>query len=1360
MGLGRGCVCVWGVWWEGGCEGLDSLGVAMAMAMASSSGGALLCPACGVRKRGASETILHVVSGECMVLARSLDPCGNRRRWVSGLAGSSPLDVLPLRPDERVASGGGSSTSAAQAGGSAGASGRSGGRGGGAGASVGAAALPTWAANLPEDASVAWGMVSGATKEDLVAACDMVLLLVADAARGKGNDPEMQRRAARALGLVASAGEEARLHLAEEGVVLPLMRLIRSGDGLVSGAAAAALGLLAQTEDVRVRLLKAGAAAALGTLCNPEGGQWRLATEACAAMAVLCADDASVQAKIARGPHLVPYLLELVRLGVWGEDGEEGYVDPDLQAAASAASLTLSRLASSPGGDEEHLVRVGRELGALDLCARVIAEPEAPPLCRLHCVHAVYHLVEGCSKNRVHFLESMTQGLDGLGVLLRVVLDEEEDANVAAASLRMLGTLADLDALVKARSVEEGVLEVCLEHASNKRCPALQAASFQTVAHLLCGEGAAASAARLLEKFVDSAVATGPEGEPLSAFARALTSYGLRSKDTMVCRSAVRAMMALSTAGGTEAQVQLLMSGAGDGATRLLERESAEMLAGEPLLPGEDIRANLDCAEGGRIKKDGWGATETRLYLLHTLADFAALTARPSPPSASPSPPEAPRDENVAEVVLVTPQHAWAAPSPLQNGSASRVGGRGGATPGSEKMLSEEREKMVRGLDSSPLLRCLVGASHTFTRCEAARLAVNLGINESVEYSPIMPGVGGIEGEGRDDALGAAEGGLLRFSKTDGGESSSSWEESSSEEEGDGEEDSWRRSSVEAEEDEAYMSSRPVGEFNSIVATKNDAPVVPLLVGPEPIGSGEYSGDVGDNALSTATPRNTPRDGIATGLWTPGKPPAVPVQGMSSASRGVEQLGNMDGISLVAAAKLASPAGAKSPTRPSTAGRGLNSPRGVRAPLGAPRTPPRPSRTPQERARRNGSTMLLASAGGPMVAAEITPRQTQEEAAAAARGQRPHGTPLARPVARNILGTPSSKENVEKNLRTPGTNDKAGHHGTPGGIIKAHTPKALRTPGAIGLTPNPRATPGGTPLGAPAATPGTGTREERLHAGRVPVVKFADLQIGRLLGRGAFGQVHAAKWRNQQVAVKRLLQQTSAAHTEEFSAELRLMEVAGKHANVMRPLAVCWKPYLCIVTELMPRGELGTVLGGPALPWATRLAIAEGTATGMAHLHSLHPPVIHRDLKPGNILLSADFVPRIADFGISREFNTTHTLSQCGTPFYMAPEVLMEERYDEKVDVYSYAVILWQLLLWRKDPYPGINPVVAGMKIAFQGLRPSLGDKDGYGDGSPAGFRALVEECWQKDPKQRPSFKEIVDRLRLLQNSLAATTGA
>ena len=1301
-----------------------------------------MCPACGVRKRGASETILHVVSGECMVLATSLDPCGNRRRWVSGVSGSSPVDVLPLRADERVASSGGSSTSSS------------------AGRTVSAGGtLPSWAANLSEDASVAWGVVTSASREDLVAACDMVLLLVADAARGKGNDPEMQRRAARALGLVASAGEEARLHLAEEGVVLPLMRLIRSGDGMVSGAAAAALGLLAQTDDVRGRLLKAGAAAALGALCSPEGGQWRLATEACSAMAALCADDAAVQARIGRSPHLVQHLLELVRLGVWGEEGEEGYVEPDLQAAASAASLTLARLASATGGEEEHLVRLGGELGVMDLCVRVISEPEAQPMCRLHCVHALYHLVEGCPKNRARFLAPpVTGGVDGLGILLKVALDREEDSAVAAASLRVLGTLADLDSGAKRRLVAEGVLELCCEQASNKRCPALQAACFQTVAHLLCGEEAMASAGRLLEPVVDSAVATGPEGEPLSAFTRALTTYGLRSKDTMVSRSAVRAMVALSSAGGVDAQMQLLMAGAGDWATKLLERESAEMLAnGDHPLNGGDPRDDLH--KDGRARQGEWGATETQLYLLHTLADFAALTAKPSPTPAPQSTavhalsPQVPAGDRsvVAEALLTTPQNAWTAASPLAYGSASAR-----RTPGSDKMLSEEREKMVRGLDSSPLLRCLVGASHTFTRCEAARLAVNLGINESVEYSPIMPVA---EGNGA-----GAEGGVTLFTRSEGGESSSSWEESSSEED-DREDDSWRRSSVEAdaEEDEAYLSSRPVGD---LTANRNGAAeaVPPVLDGPEVVHPGKNAAvdgvDVESSAITTPM-KITPRDGTATPgtLWTPGKPPAVPTPGMGSASRGVEHLGgNMDGLSLVAAAKLASPAGVKSPTRPPTAGRGMNSPRGVR-PLGAAaRTPPRPaSRTPQERARRNGSTMLLASADGPVVAvAERTPKQAHDEA----RGQQrpPNGTtPASRQsVARNILGAPSSKENVEKNLRTPGTQDKAhGHHGTPGGMVKAHTPK--RTPGAIGLTPNPRATPAGTPVGSKVtpqmATPGTGSREDRMHVGRVPVVKFADLQIGRLLGRGAFGQVHAAKWRSQQVAVKRLLQQTSATQMEEFSAELRLMETAGKHANVMRPLAVCWKPYLCIVTELMPRGELGTVLGGPALPWATRLAIAEGTAMGMAHLHSLRPPVIHRDLKPGNILLSADFVPRIADFGISREFNTTHTLSQCGTPFYMAPEVLMEERYNEKVDVYSFAIILWQLLLWRKDPYPGINPVVAGMKIAFQGLRPNLAENDGYGDGSPTGFRALVEECWHKDPKLRPSFKEIVDRLRLLQNA-------
>ena len=121
--------------------------------------------------------------------------------------------------------------------------------------------------------------------------------------------------------------------------------------------------------------------------------------------------------------------------------------------------------------------------------------------------------------------------------------------------------------------------------------------------------------------------------------------------------------------------------------------------------------------------------------------------------------------------------------------------------------------------------------------------------------------------------------------------------------------------------------------------------------------------------------------------------------------------------------------------------------------------------------------------------------------------------------------------------------------------------------------------------------------------------------------------------------------------------------------------------------EYMERGSLSDVLNDKAIPLsaALRSRMALEAALGMLYLHSLKPPVLHRDLKGPNLLVDHQFRVKIADFGLLR-FRVEYTMTFCGSPEWTASEVLNGLSYDTAADVWSYGVVVWELLT-RQVPY-------------------------------------------------------------------------
>ncbi|GLT45494.1 hypothetical protein SLA2020_193230 [Shorea laevis] len=265
-------------------------------------------------------------------------------------------------------------------------------------------------------------------------------------------------------------------------------------------------------------------------------------------------------------------------------------------------------------------------------------------------------------------------------------------------------------------------------------------------------------------------------------------------------------------------------------------------------------------------------------------------------------------------------------------------------------------------------------------------------------------------------------------------------------------------------------------------------------------------------------------------------------------------------------------------------------------------------------------------------------------------------------------------------------------------------------------------------------------------------IQWEEITLGERIGLGSYGEVYRGEWHGTEVAVKRFLDQhISGESLEEFRSEVQIMKKL-RHPNVVLFMgAVTRAPNLSIVTEFLPRGSLYRLLHRPSnlLDERRRLRMALDAARGMNYLHNCTPMIVHRDLKSPNLLVDRNWVVKVCDFGLSRMKYSTYLSSKstAGTAEWMAPEVLRNEPADEKCDVYSFGVILWELCTLQQ-PWGGMNPMQVVGAVGFQHRRLDIPDNL-----DPA-IADIIRKCWQTDPKLRPTFAEIMAALRPLQKPI------
>nr|KJB26519.1 hypothetical protein B456_004G245400 [Gossypium raimondii] len=242
-------------------------------------------------------------------------------------------------------------------------------------------------------------------------------------------------------------------------------------------------------------------------------------------------------------------------------------------------------------------------------------------------------------------------------------------------------------------------------------------------------------------------------------------------------------------------------------------------------------------------------------------------------------------------------------------------------------------------------------------------------------------------------------------------------------------------------------------------------------------------------------------------------------------------------------------------------------------------------------------------------------------------------------------------------------------------------------------------------------------------------IPWEDLDIGERIGLGSYGEVYHADWNGTEVAVKKFLDQDfSGDALAEFKREVRIMRRL-RHPNVVLFMgAVTRPPNLSIITEFLPRGSLYKILHRPhsRIDEKQRIKMALDVARGMNCLHASIPTIVHRDLKSPNLLVDKNWTVKVCDFGLSRLKHNTFLSSKstAGTPEWMAPEVLRNEPSNEKCDVYSFGVILWEIATLRL-PWSGMNPMQVVGAVGFQNRRLDIPKEL-----DPLVAR-IIWQCWQ-----------------------------
>ncbi|EJU05321.1 kinase-like protein [Dacryopinax primogenitus] len=277
-----------------------------------------------------------------------------------------------------------------------------------------------------------------------------------------------------------------------------------------------------------------------------------------------------------------------------------------------------------------------------------------------------------------------------------------------------------------------------------------------------------------------------------------------------------------------------------------------------------------------------------------------------------------------------------------------------------------------------------------------------------------------------------------------------------------------------------------------------------------------------------------------------------------------------------------------------------------------------------------------------------------------------------------------------------------------------------------------------------------------LEEKEIPPEKLTKLEK---IGSGGFKDVFVGKYRGRKVALAEIRGQLTQMDIKELTL-LRDFD----HPNIVRFLGVSVpentrETPVMIISELCANGDLYDYIRNvPPPPLKKVIGIMLDIASGLRYLHELKPAVIHRDCKSSNILITTAVHAKIADFGLAKVKQSTRSMirSVVGTVNWQAPELWHPHpKYDYKVDVFSCAMVFWEILQWhnpnKKYPWEGMNEHAIYEAVGQKRLRPST---SGLRKQWTPALVDLVEQMWAPDPHDRPSMAEVYNALHRILSEL------
>lgn len=269
----------------------------------------------------------------------------------------------------------------------------------------------------------------------------------------------------------------------------------------------------------------------------------------------------------------------------------------------------------------------------------------------------------------------------------------------------------------------------------------------------------------------------------------------------------------------------------------------------------------------------------------------------------------------------------------------------------------------------------------------------------------------------------------------------------------------------------------------------------------------------------------------------------------------------------------------------------------------------------------------------------------------------------------------------------------------------------------------------------------------------------------RQLDQGSFGMIYSAAYDGSSVAVKQCSSDGSQikAKMRELLLELSVL-VRIRHPNIVTfwgtaadfPSGGGGKPYIGMVFELCSKGSLYKALhnnGGKRVPFRDKMRYALEVARGMSYIHA--KGIIHRDLNSRNILLTDQSHAKVADFGCARKLKGAmlQTTTISGSPAYMAPEQLDGADLTDKIDVWAFGVLMWEIVC-EQVPWASKCNSLDQLKrsVCTQGERLPLPTADRFPQGWRLQYIKMMEATWLKTPAQRPTMVEMARNLDKLCN--------